>query len=305
MDLTEDSIEVIEDPKVNVVKQQKPNKRKPSAKKQAPKKDYPVEAEEKEEVKAEPEEKQEVKAEEVKAEVSEAPVKRKKTGAEIATLTISIALLVLMVPILFVNVALILSTIFHPQDVPAFFNLRPMIVLSDSMYPMIKTNDLIVSKAVDPATLEVGDVISYRERNSDGSLGAVVTHKIIQISIDEENVVHITTTGINNVSYDSNGEPIRNSQGELVTFPDTPITGDQVIGKYVTRLPGFGGVIYWMQSVWGLIVCIGVPVAAFIIYELVKRNAELKAERRTSESANTELEELRAKLRELEKNDKN
>ena len=55
-----------------------------------------------------------------------------------------------------------------------------------------------------------------------------------------------------------------------------------------------------MQSVWGLIFCIGLPTAAFIIYELVKRNAELKAERRSSETANTELEELRKKLQELE-----
>ena len=258
------------------------------------------------------EDKKEAVKVEVKPEVSEpkanepqVSLKRKKTGGEIASLTISIILLVLMVPVLLINVVLIIGAIAHPNDVPSFFGFKPLIVLSDSMYPQIKTNDLVISKEVDVKTIVVGDVISYREKNADGSLGAVVTHKVAKVTIDGEGVVHITTTGINNIVRESDGTPKKNAQGENVTYPDDPITGDQVIGKFVMRLPGFGGIIYWMQSVWGLIVCIGLPALALIIYELVKRNAELKAEKQTSASATEELEELRKKLKEMEENKQN
>ncbi|MCR5553886.1 MAG: signal peptidase I [bacterium] len=308
MDVSNDSVAMFEAEERAEEKAEVKAEEKAEVKKQRTKKAEKVEKKEAE-VKAE--EKTKEKAE-VKPEVSEAKVrepqvktKRKKTGGEIASLTVSIVLLVLMVPVLLINVILIIGAIAHPNDVPSFFGFKPLIVLSDSMYPQIKTNDLVISKEVDVKTIVVGDVISYREKNADGTLGAVITHKVAKVTIDEEGVVHITTTGINNIVRNSDGTPKQNVQGENVTYPDEPITGDQVVGKFVLRLAGFGGIIYWMQSVWGLIVCIGLPALALIIYELVKRNAELKAEKQTSASANEELEELRKKLKEMEENKEN
>ena len=59
-----------------------------------------------------------------------------------------------------------------------------------------------------------------------------------------------------------------------------------------------------MQGTVGIIVCIGIPLAAFIIYELIRRNNELKAAKATNKDSETELEELRKKLAELEGKDK-
>ena len=58
-----------------------------------------------------------------------------------------------------------------------------------------------------------------------------------------------------------------------------------------------------MKGTWGLIVCIGIPLVAVIVYEFIKRNEEMKAQRASNESANNELEELRKKLADLEKKD--
>lgn len=74
-------------------------------------------------------------------------------------------------------------------------------------------------------------------------------------------------------------------------------------GKYTSKISGLGGFIYWMQGTWGLIVCIGIPLVAFIVYEFIKRNEEMKIQRASNESANNELEELRKKLADLEKKD--
>jgi len=234
-------------------------------------------------------------------EVSAAP-KRKKTKGEIASLVASIVLMCILLPILLFNVILIISSVAHPDETPQFLGIKPLIVLSDSMAPMIKTNDLIFAKEIkDVNSLKVGDVISFREKDESGNLGAIVTHKIHAISKDDDgNVETITTTGINNIARDPSGEPIYSESGVIVTFTDTPITADQLVGIYAGRLPGFGGVIYWMQTVWGIVVCVGVPALALIVYELIKRNAMLKAERAANNNNENELEALRKRLQELE-----
>lgn len=310
MDLTQDSVSIIEDPAKEVVTNNKKPAQKPNKAASKPQQGKEASGEVKSAENA-AQEKQENKPEEFKVKFvggekpeaqAEVNPPRKKTKAEIASLVVSIVLLVLMVPIFLINVVLIFSSIINPNDVPNIFGLKPMIVLSDSMYPQIKTNDLIIAKGVkDLSTLQVGDVISFREKKADGSLGAVVTHKIVYITVDSDGQYKITTTGINNIVRDNTGAPQKNADGEIVTYTDDPISGDQVIGIYVGRIPGFGGFMYWMQSIWGIIVCIGLPVLTYIIYELVKRNAQLKAERASSANASEELEELKRKLAEMEK----
>ncbi len=233
----------------------------------------------------------------VDGEVSSAPTKRKKTGWEIATLCISIVLCVIMLPILLVNVVLIFKSAFKPNDIPSIFGYKPLIVLTDSMYPDIKSGDLIFSKIVDPETLKVGDVITFREQG-----GGIVTHKILSILTDEDDVTYFQTYGINNYARNEDGTPRLNEQGEKIITPDTErVYFNQVEGKYSSRIAGMGSFIYWMQSIWGLIVCIGLPLIAFVVYEFVRRNAEMKAQRATADNATNELEELRKKLAEMEK----
>ena len=178
------------------------------------------------------------------------------------------------------------------------------------MYPQIKKDDLIFSKVVDTATLKVGDVITFREYEDDGkTLGIVVTHKIKQVLVetaegDHKGETMFQTYGINNFKYNPDGSIVKDSQGNPeYEYDERVVYASQVQGKYTSKISGFGGFIYWMQGTWGLIVCIGIPLVAFIVYEFIKRNEEIKAQRASNASATNELEELRKKLADLEKKD--
>ena len=251
--------------------------------------------------------KAEVKAEEVSEKVCEAPKKPKRTKGELAMLITSIVLMCLMAPILIVNVVLIISSAVHPNEMPAIFGVKPVVVISPSMEPEIKVNDLIFIKTGDYSNLQKGQVITFRDEHD-----AVVTHKIYAVGTNSNGDVCYRTYGVNNYVKNSDGTPVYNSQGKLVDDPDQNegevdkwITADKIEGIYQSRIGGLGGFILWMQGTVGIIVCIGVPLAAFIIYELIRRNNELKAVKATKQDSDAELEELRKKLAELEKNDKN
>ncbi len=234
--------------------------------------------------------------------------KRKKSAAEITMFWVSIGLCVLMLPLLLMNVVLIFKSIVHPNDLPTIFGYKPLIVLSDSMYPNIKKGDLIFTQVVDVKDLKPGDVITYREYEDDGkTLGTVVTHKIYDITIETDGEhagqLKFRTYGINN-QRQADGTIKYNENGEMVVINmDDAVYAPQIEGRYTSKITGLGSFIYWMQGTWGLIVCIGIPLVAFIVYEFIKRNEEMKAQRASNASATNELEELRKKLADLEKKD--
>lgn len=234
--------------------------------------------------------------------------KRKKSAAEITMFWVSIGLCVLMLPLLLMNIVLIFKSIIHPNDLPTIFGYKPLIVLSDSMYPTIKKGDLIFTQVVDVKDLKPGDVITYREYEDDGkTLGTVVTHKIYDITTETDGEhagqLKFRTYGINN-QRQADGKIQYNENGEMVVINmDDAVYAPQIEGRYTSKINGLGSFIYWMQGTWGLIVCIGIPLVAFIVYEFIKRNEEMKIQRASNESANNELEELRKKLADLEKKD--
>lgn len=234
--------------------------------------------------------------------------KRKKSAAEITMFWVSIGLCVLMLPLLLMNIVLIFKSIIHPNDLPTIFGYKPLIVLSDSMYPTIKKGDLIFTQVVDVKDLKPGDVITYREYEDDGkTLGTVVTHKIYDITTETDGEhagqLKFRTYGINN-QRQADGKIQYNENGEMVVINmDDAVYAPQIEGRYTSKINGLGSFIYWMQGTWGLIVCIGIPLVAFIVYEFIKRNEEIKAQRASNASATNELEELRKKLADLEKKD--
>lgn len=105
----------------------------------------------------------------------------------------------------------------------SIFGYKMFIVLSDSMSKTdFNAGDLVLSKEVDPSTLQVGDIISYQSTNEE-NYGAVVTHKIRELTKDAEGNPGFITYG---TTTDTNDENI--------------VTYSFVLGKYQTRLPGVG-----------------------------------------------------------------
>ena len=188
----------------------------------------------------------------------------------------------------------------------SLFGYKAFIVLSDSMSATdFNAGDLVLVKEVDPSTLQAGDIISFQSTNEE-NYGKIVTHKIRELTTDEEGnpgfVTYGTTTGEN----DEN----------IVTY-------DFVLGKYQTRLPGVGKFFQFLKTTPGYIVCIFLPFLLLILVQgvnsirLFKRykqeqlaeieaqreqeKAELAEERRRLEEQQAESQRMMAELLKLKK----
>lgn len=188
----------------------------------------------------------------------------------------------------------------------SIFGYKAFIVLSDSMSATdFSAGDLVLSKEVDPSTLQVGDIISFQSTDPD-NYGEVVTHKIRELTTDAEGnpgfITYGTTTGTN----DEN----------IVTY-------SFVLGKYQTRLPGVGTFFQFLKTTPGYIVCIFLPFLLLILLQgfnsirLFRRykqeqlaeieaqreqeKAELAAERERLEAERQESQKMMAELLQLKK----
>ena len=141
----------------------------------------------------------------------------------------------------------------------------------------IEVGDLIFSKKTDAADIKVGDVISFMENKS------VVTHRVIGIK-DENGSRSFVTKGDAN-----NGEDVGD-----------PVPESALVGVYKARVPMLGDFIYFLQKPLGMAIFIGVPVLAFIIFDIIRRSRSGKKDDDKKEELEKELERLRALAKEQE-----
>lgn len=184
-------------------------------------------------------------------------------------------LCIILVPILIVNCTLLVKSFINKDEVPDFGGTLPLIVLTDSMYPDIKSGDLIICKTVAPKDVKEGDVISFYDPASKGT--AVVTHMVIEI-IDENGKLSFRTKGINN-----------NTEDRL------PVPAEKVIARYTgVRIAGAGNIAIFMQSTTGLLVCVVLPIILFVGYDVIRR-------RRYEKNKGDDMAALMAELEALKK----
>ena len=187
---------------------------------------------------------------------------------------LGIILCIILIPILTINMILIVEGINNPNEIPGIAGYKPMMVLTDSMAPTIKSGDLIIIKEVDPTTLEVGDIITFFDPAGNGQ--TTVTHTIVSIS-NENNKLMFETKGDNN-----------NAADRLL------VDSSAVIGIYEFRLPIVANIAMFMQTVPGLILCVFVPLGALIVYDLFRRREYDKKQEDDKQALLAELALLRA-----------
>lgn len=124
----------------------------------------------------------------------------------------------------------------------------PLTVQTDSMKPTFSSGDLIIIKRCDPDTLKVGDIITF--------------HTII------ENQYALNTHRIKEIT-ESNGIKNYVTKGDNNALEDTHIiTGADVVGKYVVKVPLLGKVMNFISGTVGFLVCIVLPLSIFFIYQI-------------------------------------
>ena len=206
-------------------------------------------------------------------ESTDKPIDKKQKTLNI----VGIVICILLIPILIFNCILIVKGIVNEDEVPGVLGYTPLIVLTDSMYPDIKSGDIIICKDIDPTDIKEEDVISFFDP-ADKNHTAVVTHKVIEVVIDEDGNRYFRTKGTNNNAEDKILVPTEN-----------------VVGIWTeVRFGGLGHVALFMQSTWGLIVCIFMPLALFVAYELLRRRKQDNKQQSDMDALMAELAALKA-----------
>ena len=194
---------------------------------------------------------------------------------------IGTVLCVILIPILIINLTLIVKSYVNKDEVPSLGGVFPMIVLTDSMYPQIKSGDLIICNTLEPEEVRVDDVISFFDPMGSGT--SVVTHRVLEV-IEEDGVLSYRTKGDNNNAEDQVLVPEKN-----------------LVGIYRSRIPGLGNVAMFMQTTPGLILCVVCPVLLMVGYDMLRRKKYEKSRQQDTDALLAELEALRAMKAEKEK----
>lgn len=125
-----------------------------------------------------------------------------------------------------------------------FVGLKPYSVLSGSMQSVYPTGSLLYIRNVNPETLKVGDVITYKMAG-----GTLCTHRIVEIVPNEDNpdIFRFRTKGDENKIADP-----------LVDY-------DDVVGKAVFCIPLLGYLATYMAVPPGKYIAITVAISLVLI----------------------------------------
>ena len=193
---------------------------------------------------------------------------------------VSIIILIILIPILFVNGVILVNSFIHPDEIPSFFGWKPFIVLSGSMETEIDAGDVAVVKETDTASLKKGDIIAFKS----GEI--VITHRIYDI-IQEEGETRYITKGDNN-----------NAEDNGYVLPE------QIEGVYQFKISRLGNIEMFIQTPIGMIVCLSVPFIILVLVQIVdsKRNQKYIEEKGNKQKImEEEIERLKKENEELMK----
>ena len=126
------------------------------------------------------------------------------------------------------------------------------VIVTPSMVPTIKIDDAIVVKRVDNDKYKVGDIITFKSKDSNYE-GLAVTHRIVEKhSISDKTSVY-TTKGDNNKVID----PVS-------------VKTDAIYGKVLFKVPYVGKVQDFLSHPANYLYCLLIPAIVFVLYDVMK-----------------------------------
>lgn len=173
----------------------------------------------------------------------------KKKAKRIISTVINVLLILAIIVAAFCTYVSYVST--SGNGVPSLFGIEFLSVQTDSMYPTIKSGDMVIDKKVkDIAALQKDDIITYWTIiNGERVLN---THRISQI-------------------YDGGEYRVFETKGDANSAVDTlTVHEKEVVGVYMFRIGGLGKVFDYLQTSTGFLVVIVIPVILFFIFHLVQ-----------------------------------
>ncbi len=179
--------------------------------------------------------------------------KKAKNNVKIQKL-LSIILIVITLILLVLNLVIMFTSNMFTSEVGNIFGYKSLLIVSNSMNPVIYKNDLILIDSVKEEEIEVGDIISYKINDE------IITHRIIKIENEE-----FLTQGDNNSSQDN-----------------WSVKYEDVEGEYRFKIPMFGYLYDILKNPITLIICI----ILFGLNIIHIRKISIKKEHRKKEREN-------------------
>lgn len=131
------------------------------------------------------------------------------------------------------------------NQMPTPFGFGAAVVLSGSMEPTLKTNDMIIVR--ETGSYEVGDIVVYQSGNT------LIVHRVIA----------------------KDGETVT-TQGDANNVADDPIAVSVIKGEVIAHIPAAGLVVNALKTPVGILI---VLLAAFALTELSFRKEKDKDEK--------------------------
>jgi signal peptidase len=133
----------------------------------------------------------------------------------------------------------------NPNYIPSVLGYKALSVLSGSMSPALEVGDMIVAKEVNPKSIEVGDVITYKVNE-----GTLVTHRVIEI-------------------VEKDGSTMFKTKGDANNVEDSYLVStSQIVGVMAFNIPRGGYIADFIKSPKGFILLILLPILILIIEEV-------------------------------------
>lgn len=138
-----------------------------------------------------------------------------------------------------------------PDGIPTFRDYKALAVISGSMEPVIHTGDVIIIRPVSRVEEIVdGEIITYRTKEKQEML---ITHRVVG------------TLKVNGVAKAFFTKGDANDAEDL-----TPVSFDQVVGRYQFRVPYFGYVSSFIRKPIGVALVVILPGLVLIGLEFRK-----------------------------------
>ena len=211
-------------------------------------------------------------------------MEKKDKVKRIVGIAVLAVLTVILLPILIVNLTLIIKSSINPDMPPDIFGTAPLAVMTDSMNgdeeDSFAGGALILVDLLDEEEkqdLTVGQIVTFRDTDENGDV-FFVTHRIVELGKEGGSIAAVTT------------------RGDANTGNDAPTDIADVLGVCTSSIGGLGGFAIFLQTPAGILVCVGIPVLAYIVYDVLRiywNNRKAKADTVIDEK-DAEIARLRA-----------
>lgn len=176
-----------------------------------------------------------------------------KIKIKIVTKKIIKSIIYVVLTLLFIiNLILLYQTIFQREEQKVFGDIYIFNIVSESMLPTLKKQDIVVVKACKKEQLSIGDIITFYNDEE------IISHRIVKINNDGGKQTFITKGDNNNV------------------IDNFEVKAEDVIGKVCFKIAGIGKIVVFIQNEKGFFSSIALITIIFIMINMSEKKKNIR-----------------------------